>query len=108
MKLFKDGRTRFKHLSTCMAVNEGMDLPKLPVIIIAARTSGIKAHIQRRGRCLRFEPGKKSYVLNLYIANTQDEKWLRKSQSTTNPNNVMWCKDIDEVEKYIEQEKQST
>ena len=105
MSKFKDGRTRFKHLSTCMAVNEGMDLPKLPAIIIASRTSGPKAHIQRRGRCLRFEPGKTSYVFNLYVANTQDEKWLRKSQATTNPDNIVWVNSIEEAKSRIEKEK---
>lgn len=105
MSKFKDGRTRFKHLSTCMAVNEGMDLPKLPAIIIASRTSGPKAHIQRRGRCLRFEPGKTSYVFNLYVANTQDEKWLRKSQATTNSDNIVWVNSIEEAKSRIEKEK---
>jgi superfamily II DNA or RNA helicase len=80
-----------------MAVNEGMDLPKLPVIIIAARTSGAKNHIQRRGRCLRFEEGKVSYVFNLYLKDTQDEKWLMKSQSTTDPDNIIFVNSVDEV-----------
>jgi superfamily II DNA or RNA helicase len=84
-----------------MAVNEGMDLPMLPVIIIASRTSGSKAHIQRRGRCLRFEEGKESYVFNLYIADTQDEKWLRSSQSTTDPSRIKWGGSLDETIKII-------
>jgi len=97
MKRFNDKRTKINHLSTCMAVNEGMDLPKLPVIIIAARTSGAKNHIQRRGRCLRFEEGKVSYVFNLYLKDTQDEKWLMKSQSTTDPDNIISVNSVDEV-----------
>lgn len=97
MKRFNDKRTKVNHLSTCMAVNEGMDLPKLPVIIIAARTSGAKTHIQRRGRCLRFEEGKVSYVFNLYLKDTQDEKWLIKSQSTTAPENIIFVNSVDEV-----------
>ena len=97
MKQFNDKRTKTNHLSTCMAVNEGMDLPKLPVIIIAARTSSAKTHIQRRGRCLRFEEGKVSYVFNLYLKGTQDEKWLIKSQSTTAPENIISVNSIDEL-----------
>ena len=97
MKRFRDKRTKINHLSTCMAVNEGMDLPKLPVIIIAARTSGAKTHIQRRGRCLRFEEDKVSYVFNLYLKDTQDEKWLIKSQSTTDPDNIISVTSINEV-----------
>jgi len=97
MKRFNDKRTKINHLSTCMAVNEGMDLPKLPVIIIAARTSGAKTHIQRRGRCLRFEEGKVSYVFNLYLKDTQDEKWLIKSQSTTAPENIIFVNSVNEV-----------
>jgi superfamily II DNA or RNA helicase len=101
MNKFKDGRTKISHLSTCLAVNEGMDLPKLPVIIIAARTSGAKAHIQRRGRCLRFEEGKTSYVFNLYVAETQDEKWLRSSQSTTDPSRIVEVNNINALKKII-------
>ncbi len=97
MKRFNDKRTKVNHLSTCMAVNEGMDLPKLPVIIIASRTSGAKTHIQRRGRCLRFEEGKVSYVFNLYLKDTQDEKWLIKSQSTTAPENIIFVNSVNEV-----------
>jgi superfamily II DNA or RNA helicase len=77
MKRFNDKRTKINHLSTCMAVNEGMDLPKLPVIIIAARTV--------------------SYVFNLYLKDTQDEKWLMKSQSTTDPDNIIFVNSVDEV-----------
>jgi len=94
---FKDETNGINHLSTCIAVNEGMDIPKLPNIIIASRTSGAKAHIQRRGRCLRFEQGKTSYVFNLYLPGTQDEKWLRSSQNTTDPSRIIWVKNIDEI-----------
>ena len=97
MNKFKDGRTKVTHLSTCLAVNEGMDLPKLPVIIIASRTSGAKAHIQRRGRCLRFQEDKTSYIYNLYVASSQDEKWLRSSQATTDPSRIRWVNNINDI-----------
>jgi len=86
-----------KHLSACMAVNEGMDLPKLPYIIIASRVSSPKVHIQRRGRCLRFEEGKTGAVFNLYISGTQDEKWLRTAQATTNYQNIKWINSLKEI-----------
>lgn len=90
MKSFLDGRTRVKHLSTCKCTEEGMDLPKLPAIIIHSRNSSPKSHIQKRGRCLRFEEGRISEVWNLYIPHTQDWKWLMAAQSTTNKNNIVW------------------
>jgi superfamily II DNA or RNA helicase len=86
------------HLSACMAVNEGMDLPKLPVIIIASRVSSPKVHIQRRGRCLRFEEGKLGIIFNLYIPGTQDEKWLMRAQQTTNKLNIKWVKSLDDID----------
>jgi|19_taG_2_1085344.scaffolds.fasta_scaffold00231_31 superfamily II DNA or RNA helicase len=98
---FKNNNNGFNHLSTCIAVNEGMDIPKLPNIIIASRTSGAKAHIQRRGRCLRFQEGKTSYVFNLYLPGTQDEKWLRSSQKTTNANRIKWVKNLNETKEII-------
>ncbi len=90
MNAFLDGRTKVKHLSTCRCTEEGMDLPKLPAIIIASRNSSPKSHIQKRGRCLRYEEGRISAVYNLYIPATQDWKWLMAAQATTDKKNIIW------------------
>ena len=90
MKAFLDGRTKVKHLSTCRCTEEGMDLPKLPAIIIASRNSSSKSHIQKRGRCLRYEENRVSAVYNLYIPDTQDWKWLMAAQVKTQKKNIVW------------------
>ena len=90
MKAFLDGRTKIKHLSTCRCTEEGMDLPKLPAIIIASRNSSSKSHIQKRGRCLRYEEDRVSAIYNLYIPDTQDWKWLMAAQVKTQKKNIIW------------------
>lgn len=44
-------------------------------IILGTDSSEIKA-VQRRGRCIRFEEGKKAEIFNLVIADTVESKWF--------------------------------
>lgn len=98
---FLIGINNINHLSTCKCVEEGIDLPSLPVIINTSRVSSPKSHIQKRGRCLRYEDNKTSFIFNLYIKNSQDEKWLRSAQSTTDTKRIKWVSNIEEVKQDI-------
>ena len=97
MSKFLDIKGKINHLSTCKCTEEGLDIPKLPAIINASRTSSPKSHIQKRGRCLRFEYGKISFIFNLYVDNTQDQKWLESAQSTTDKRRIKWMESIEDV-----------
>lgn len=44
-------------------------------IILGLDSSEIKA-VQRRGRCIRFEKGKKAEIFNLVIDQTVETKWF--------------------------------
>jgi hypothetical protein len=50
---------------------------------------------------LRYEDNKTSFIFNLYIKNSQDEKWLRSAQSTTDTKRIKWVSNIEEVKQDI-------
>lgn len=63
-------------LNSIAKLNEGADIKGLSVgIILGLDSSEIKA-VQRRGRCIRFEKGKKAEIFNLIINNTIETKWF--------------------------------
>ena len=66
----------FNLIHSIAKLNEGADLKGLSVaIILGMDSSEIKA-VQRRGRCIRFEEGKKAEIFNLVIADTVESKWF--------------------------------
>jgi hypothetical protein len=54
-------------------------------------------------RILRFHPGKIAYFIELYVPDTQDEKWLKSS--LRNQKNVLYLKSIDQLYSIIENDK---
>lgn len=81
IKLFSDGRTKEKILSSAMTLDEGVTLPRLQFAIILANTSKEKQFIQRTGRVVRLEENKKeSVIIRVYCENTIEENWVKKSQ----------------------------
>ena len=61
-------------------------------------TSTSRQDLQRTGRAIRFAPGKTGLIVNLYIKDTQDEKWLRNRQKKTiNATHVDSIKQIKEA-----------
>lgn len=68
-----------KVLATVRAANEGIDVPDLSLAIIAAGNSQKRDMIQRVGRTIRSVEGKHAIIINLYVAKTQSEVWLRNA-----------------------------
>lgn len=83
---FKQGK--FSVLVTSKALDEGFDLGAINVAIIASATSSKRQQIQRMGRALRYVPGKRALIFNLYFRNTQDETWLIKRKGSSKLNVV--------------------
>lgn len=89
MKKFKESEKG--SLFTCLAVNEGVDIPGLDVCINASYYSTQEANTQRKGRAVRLTPyNRKALIINLVTCfhpsvkgQTQEEKWLRKFQSAS-------------------------
>ena len=54
-------------------------------------------------RILRFHPGKIAYFIELYVPETQDEKWLKSSLK--GQKNVLYLKSIDQIYSIIQDDK---
>lgn len=85
----KKGRTTIEEfsnkssgvLNTIKRADAGIDIPGLSVaIIIGTDSSPIKA-VQRLGRTIRFEDGKKAEIFNIIINDTVELKWFSNSHA---------------------------
>lgn len=65
-------------LVSSRVLNEGVDLPSLNLGVIASYNSNPREVVQRVGRLLR---GSRPTIFIFYMRDTQEEKWLRKSQA---------------------------
>ena len=66
-------------LHTSKMADEGLDVKGLNVAIITGFNSSKISKIQRIGRVVRFEPGKKAEIFTLVLRGTVEEKWHAKS-----------------------------
>jgi superfamily II DNA or RNA helicase len=98
MGKFIDMRTRVYAMIAVKALDEGVDIPTIDLGLIASRTSKQLQNTQRVGRTLRIIEGKKSFVINLYIKESQDEIWLKKS---TKGLRCLWMESVDQAINYI-------
>jgi superfamily II DNA or RNA helicase len=108
LRRFVDNRYRIRIVNTAKALDQGSDFPDVMIGIIASSTSNPTQHTQRVGRILRdfinkYGDKKLALIINLFIRNSQDEKWLKKRQ--TNPKtgkpinpNVIEISSIEEIE----------
>lgn len=83
----KKGRTTIEEfnnkpigiLNTVKKADEGLDIHGLSVaIVLGLDSSKIKA-TQRRGRAIRFEPGKTAEIFNIIINGTVELEWFKNS-----------------------------
>lgn len=64
-------------IASARVLNEGIDVPAASVAIIAAGALGAREHVQRIGRILRPEPGKRAVAYELVTLDTLDEARTR-------------------------------
>lgn len=83
-------------LCSTKALNQGFDVSDAEIGIICGLDSKSLSMIQRVGRLLRLSPNKIGKVIILYVADSQEEKWLRSSIKSFN--NIVW---IDKLSSYI-------
>lgn len=95
LKNFADDKSDVRVINTAKALDEGFDVPGVELALICSGTSSERQNIQRTGRAIRFQEGKTGYIVNLYIKDTQDEKWLRQRQSSSV--NTIALKGIDDL-----------
>ena len=75
-------------LCSTKALNQGFDVPDANMGIICGITSKSLSMIQRVGRLIRFKEGKVGEIIILYVADSQEEKWLKNA--VKNLSNVVW------------------
>jgi superfamily II DNA or RNA helicase len=67
-------------LFAARALDEGLDVADIDVVIIVSSTSSKRQDIQRTGRGIRFMEGKDAVIVNMYAADTIDLTWLKSRQ----------------------------
>jgi len=86
LESFKDGSINV--LCSTKALNQGFDVPDANMGIICGITSKSLSMIQRVGRLIRFKEGKVGEIIILYVADSQEEKWLKNA--VKNLKNITW------------------
>ena len=75
-------------LFSTKALNQGFDVPNANMGIMCGITSKALSMIQRVGRLIRFQEDKIGKIVIIYVADSQEEKWLKKA--TKNLKNIIW------------------
>lgn len=105
-KLFSDGRTKIRTISTAKIFDEGVTLPRLSYGILISRYSKERQSIQTIGRCIRNDIlNKHSIILRLYIKNSKEEEWVEKSQINYKPIQV---NNYEQLKREIQKIRSST
>ena len=74
-------KARSGTLHSCQKLNEGADLHGASVAIILGLDSSKTKAVQRRGRVIRFEVGKRAEIFNLVINSTVELEWFKNSHA---------------------------
>lgn len=91
-------RGEFLVLSTVKALDEGFDDPTVDLGIQASYTSSKRQNIQRNGRNTRKDEvraDKMALTVNLYMKDTQEEKWLNDKQRGMT--DVEWIDSVEQI-----------
>lgn len=98
LEAFVDPNSKINQISAVRALDEGVDVPKVEVILQTAYSSTSRQNTQREGRGKRIDYdnlGKKAILINLYMAGTQEEKWLKSKQ--IGKRMIRWVESVDEI-----------
>ena len=96
---FSDPKTDTRIIHTARALDEGFDVNGIELAIVCSGSSTPRQDLQRTGRAIRFREGKLGVVVNLYLKDTQDEKWLKKRQAKST--GVQYINSFQEVSHLI-------
>jgi superfamily II DNA or RNA helicase len=61
-------------LVTSRVLNEGVDIPSADVAIVLSGTSTVREHVQRLGRILRPQEGKRAVLYELVVSDSVEER----------------------------------
>ena len=100
---FKHHKGKIKVVNTARALNQGVDIPKIDLAIIAAWNSSSIQMNQRIGRALRKSKNKDKAIIVVTplsrtdFKKTQDEKWLESAIKDIPIHKIKYIKSIDEI-----------
>lgn len=83
-------------LSTARALDEGFNVEGIDFAIVCSGNSTSRQAIQRMGRAIRFKEDKTAIIVNLYLIDTQEEKWLRKRMKGSEE--AYWIDDLANID----------
>ena len=91
---------KFNEGSVCVlcstkALNQGFDVSSAEIGIICGLTSKALTMIQRIGRLLRYEENKIGKIVIVYVADSQEDKWLKNAVRSFN--NIKYINDIKKL-----------
>jgi superfamily II DNA or RNA helicase len=98
LETFIDPKSKINQISAVRALDEGTDVPKVEVILQTAYSSTKRQDTQRGGRGKRIDYEnlmKKALIVNLYMKDTQEEKWLRQKQKGSKM--IRWVDSVDSI-----------
>lgn len=93
LSAFEGGRTRI--LLTSQAMDAGYDLPEIELGVVHSGNSTKRQEGQRKGRAARYVLNKTAIIVNLYVKDTQEVKWLKGRQK--NARNIYWIDNVDDI-----------
>ena len=100
LSLSRYNANEVNRIISAKALNEGVNLTNTNFGIAANANGAIKDLIQECGRILRLdEEGKKASYIRLYLPNSQDETWLKRSQAVSKS---IFVNSIEELFEQIE------
>ena len=101
LELFNKESSDVHVIHTAKALDEGFDVKGIDLAIISSGTSSTRQDLQRTGRAIRYQEGKTAVIINIYIKDTQDERWLRARQKKST--NIIHVNSIQEIKDNLSQ-----
>lgn len=87
--------TQINVLNTAKAFDVGVDFPFVDMSVVLASTSTTRQALQRTGRIIRYVQGKHAMEVNIYIKDSQEERWVRRKQKESV--SMVYIDSIDEI-----------
>ena len=98
LSLEKFNNNEVNVLCSTKALNQGFDVQGAELGIICGLTSKALTMIQRIGRLLRYKESKIGKIVIVYVAGSQEDKWLKNAVRSFN--NIKYINDIKKIVDY--------
>lgn len=96
LRRFRDVNNKVRVINTAKSFDLGVDFPFVDMSVVLASNSTTTQALQRVGRIIRAEDQKRAIEVNIYIKDTQEERWVRRKQKESV--NVYYVDSIEEIE----------